>query len=350
MKVRILRLCTFTLISLLSLFGLAAQAGAQGYTLNQLGGSPELQAKTRRTHKAKIPDGHSYGVLYSFCPGGSPCTDGTSPHAGLIQDAAGNLYGTTALGGANNRGTVFKLDNTGHETVLYSFCSAANCTDGSQPYAGLLQDAIGNLYGTTTSGGGSSGGTVFKLDSTGHETVLYNFCSLVQGNNCADGGGPNAGLIQDAAGNLYGTTVGGGANTGCYGGCGTVFKVDSTGHETVLYSFCSVNTPVKCSDGNAPYAGLIEDAAGNLYGTTSLGGANLGNIFGGGGTVYKVDKTGHYTVVYSLCSLGSCTDGYDPRAGLIQDSAGNLYGTTDGGGAQNGGVQSGQHESGDGAL
>jgi uncharacterized repeat protein (TIGR03803 family) len=378
MKTRTRRLCTFTLISLLSLFGFAAQAGAQDDTLNQLSGSPKLRGKTGKTHKARIaeaPSGYSYSVLYSFCSvGGTNCTDGNNPLAGLIQDAAGNLYGTTNIGGANaGSGTVFKIDNTGQETVLHNF--SQNGTDGYQPSAGLIQDAAGNLYGTTSFGGvnndgtvikldntgqetvlhsfagtdgsipqagliqgaaglygttryggtGASGGTVFSLDNTGHETLLYSFCSAA---NCTDGNGPSAPLIQDAAGALYGTTKFGGAYfANCGGGCGAVFKLDNTGHETVLYSFCPV---AGCADGWQPVAGLIQDAAGNLYGTTVAGGAN------GFGTVFKLDSTGHETVLYSFCSVvrgNNCLDGIYPSGGLIRDAAGNLYSTTGGGGS-----------------
>jgi uncharacterized repeat protein (TIGR03803 family) len=208
-------------------------------------------------------------VLYTFCSAAN-CTDGSAPYGGLIQDAHGNLYGTTVSGGTNNRGTVFKVDNAGHETVLYSFCADANCTDGSAPYGGLIQDADGNLYGTTQSGGGANNaGTVFRVDNTGKETVLYSFCSAA---NCRDGWLPEGGLIQDADGNLYGTTVDGGAN-----GLGTVFRIDNAGHETVLHSFCA---DANCTDGKFPYAGLTQDADGNLYGTTLDGGANgLGTVF-----------------------------------------------------------------------
>jgi uncharacterized repeat protein (TIGR03803 family) len=292
-----------------------------------------VRAKTGKAHKARIPDEASsnYQVLYNFCSDPN-CTDGDTPRAGLIQDAAGNLYGTTAV-------NVFKLTPPSQqggawtESVLYTFCSDPNCTDGETPFAGLIQDAAGNLYGTTAYGGANNGGTVFKVDTAGQETVLYSFCSVPQGNNCLDGENPYAGIIQDSAGNLYGTTSEGGANTGCYDGCGTVFKVSSAGKETVLYNFCSVNEPVACSDGNEPRAGLIQDSEGNLYGTTALGGADLDGIFGGGGTVFKVDSAGKETVLYSFCSSGGCTDGYGPIAGLIQDSAGNFYGTTNGGGA-----------------
>ena len=276
----------------------------------------------------------NYQVLHSFCAGGYPaCTDGDEPNGGLIRDAAGNLYGTTTEGGANGGGgTVFKLDNTGNETVLYSFCADSNCTDGAFPlFITLTQDTAGNLYGTTSGGGANSfsGGTVFMVDPTGHETVLYSFCSVA---GCADGQTPYGGVIRDAGGNLYGTTAAGGnPNTLCsnesFSGCGTVFKLDPTGHETVLYSFCSV---AECADGYWPGAGLILDASGNLFGTTILGGAN------GQGTVFKLDSTGNYTVLYSFCSAALCADGGQP-GGLIQDAVGNLYGMASDFGAGNDG-------------
>ena len=266
-------------------------------------------------------------VLHNFCSAAN-CADGQLSYAGLILDSAGNLYGTTSQGGANNWGTVFKINMNGQESVLYSFCSAANCADGQLPYAGLIRDGAGNLYGTTTSGGANNGGTVFKLDAAGHETVLYSFCSAT---NCTDGQLPYAGLIQDAAGNLYGTTYGGGAiGAGNFPG-GTVFKLDTAGHETVLYSFCSA---ANCTDGKQPYAGLVMDDAGNLYGTTSGGGAH-GFMNTVGGTAFKLDPSGHEKVLHSFCSTGGvqCTDGEMPLGGLVLDSAGNLYGTTAFGGA-----------------
>jgi uncharacterized repeat protein (TIGR03803 family) len=159
-----------------------------------------------------------FSVLYSFCPLPN-CIDGSAPLAPLVRDAAGNLYGTTSQGGTSNQGTVFRLDKTGHETVLHSFgfCSTLNCTDGLEPVAGLIMDAVGTLYGTTQYGGAYGQGTVFEVDKTGDETVLYSFCSA---SGCTDGAEPVAGLIQDTAGNLYGTTFRGGANDR-----GTVFKL-----------------------------------------------------------------------------------------------------------------------------
>jgi uncharacterized repeat protein (TIGR03803 family) len=279
--------------------------------------------------------GHAqFQNLYSFCSqGGSTCTDGSSAQYGsLIRDAAGNLYGTTQDGGANvgtgqsgaGGGTVFKLSSSGTYTVLYSFCTAANCADGATPYAGLIEDSSGNFYGTTGFGGAFGGGTVFKLDSNNNETVLYSFCAL---GNCADGQLPTGSLIEDASGNFYGTTGFGGA----YGG-GTVFKLDSNNNQTVLYSFCAL---ANCADGQQPVVGsLLRDASGNLYGTTAQGGANLGAGVSnaGGGTIFKLDPLGNETVLYSFCSEAGCTDGYEPFSGLIQDASGNFYGTAVGGG------------------
>jgi uncharacterized repeat protein (TIGR03803 family) len=273
-------------------------------------------------------------VLHSFCSQAN-CADGDEPHAGLIQDVSGNFYGTTWQGGGYSGvcipwgcGTVFELDNKGNYTVLHDFCSQANCADGEWPYAGLIVDVSGNLYGTTEGGGASLNGTIFKLDREGEETVLYSFCSQV---NCADGSEPYGSLIEDASGNLYGTTLKGGTLSNCpySSGCGTVFKLDSKGNYTVLYSFCS---QANCTDGYGSYAGLVQDISGNLYGTASGGGAN------NGGVVFKVDSAGNYSVLYSFCSQNNCTDGYNPNAGLILDAARDLYGTTGNGGATNGGV------------
>jgi uncharacterized repeat protein (TIGR03803 family) len=265
------------------------------------------------------PDG-TQTVLYSFCPQSS-CADGAMPRASLLMDAPGNLYGTTFGGGAQLSGVVFKLAPDGTETVLYSFCPQSGCADGAQPAAGLIMDAAGNLYGTTLNGGiGSGSGVVFKLAPDGTETVLYSFCSQA---NCTDGQGPQAGLLMDAAGNLYGTTVAGGT------GFGVVFKLAPDGTETVLYSFCS---QANCTDGFQPFAGLIMDAAGNLYGTTARGGTGFGVVF-------KLAPDGTETVLYSFCSQANCADGAQPVAGLIMDAAGNLYGTTLSGGTSDQGVK-----------
>ena len=204
--------------------------------------------------------GHTYTkkVIYSFAGG----SDGADPLAGLVRDAASNLYGTTYAGGDYGSGTVFKLDTTGKEAVLHSFSGGP---DGGYPYAGLILDAAGNLYGTADSGGSSGGGIVFKISSAGKETVLHSF------KGGKDGEYPYASVIRDAVGNLYGTTYGGGAS-----GWGTVFEIDPTGKETVLYSFAGA------ADGASPEGGLVQDTAGHLYGTTKYGGAL------GAGTVFEL--------------------------------------------------------------
>ncbi|HEY5049027.1 MAG TPA: choice-of-anchor tandem repeat GloVer-containing protein [Rhizomicrobium sp.] len=254
--------------------------------------------------------GKGFTVLYNFCQDQN-CTDGTTPRAGLIADSTGNLYGTTSGGGANGSGTVFEVGPDGGETVLYSFCAETNCTDGNYPVSSLIRDASRNLYGTTEIGGSTNNGTVFKVTPSGAETVLYSFQGY-------DGTGPYAGVIMDSEGNLYGTTEQGGS-----GGAGTVFKLAPNGTETVLYAFQDG------SDGGYPFAGLIRDRKGNLYGTTWEGGAN------NNGTVFKVSASGAETVLYTFCSQPKCSDGANPEAALVEDKAGNLYSTTQGGGLGN---------------
>jgi uncharacterized repeat protein (TIGR03803 family) len=253
----------------------------------------------------------SLNVLHSFTG-----SDGAYPYAGLLADAAGNLYGTTWDGGDNGRGTVFQLDPSGALTVLHSFTGGS---DGQRPVTGLLADAAGNLYGTAHSGGDGGFGTVFQLDPSGSLTVLYSFTGD------SDGQYPDSGLIADAAGNLYGTTRGElGAMGSCPLGCGTVFQLTPSGTLNVLHSFTG-------NDGSHPVAGLLADAAGNLYGTTSAGGVGTSCTFiGGCGTVFQLTPSGALNVLYNFTG-GS--DGGNPDAALIADAAGNLYGTTQNGGA-----------------
>ncbi|MGH9208408.1 MAG: choice-of-anchor tandem repeat GloVer-containing protein, partial [Acidimicrobiales bacterium] len=275
----------------------------------------------------KLTPGGTETVLHSFCMQPN-CSDGAYPLAGLIADSSGNLYGTTEQGGgASGQGVVFKLTPGGNETVLYSICTFPGCSGGSRLNAGLIADSSGNLYGTATDGGMSGGcsgtgcGVVFKLSPGGTETVLHSFTG-----SPIDGANPYAGLIADSSGNLYGTTYGGGASQN-----GVVFKLTPGGTETVLYSFCSLTG---CSDGAAPQAGLIADSSGNLYGTTAAGGASAACTVGCG-VVFKLTPGGTETVLYSFTGGG---DGALPEAGLIADSSGNLYGTTEIGGALNSGT------------
>lgn len=261
-------------------------------------------------------------VVFSF-PGG---LSGSAPNGDLVGDAAGNLYGTTTFGGSSNCGDgcgiVFKVDHTGNESVLYTFLGGYLGPDGAWPSAGVIRDQAGNLYGTTSWGGPSSYGTVFKVTG-GQVTLLHGFSDV------PDGRYPyHAALIEDAAGNLYGTTEGGGQNTcGTSLGCGLVFKIDRAGTETVLYRF--VGSP----DGAAPVGGLTLDSAGNLYGTTGSDGS--AGCFLGCGTVFKLDTAGTLTVLHSFTGKN---DGGSPGGHLVVDSSGNVYGTTSGGGRSGLGV------------
>jgi len=266
---------------------------------------------------ASAAPAQTFKILYAFA--GS--SDGANPTASLIQDASGNLYGTTFSGGAFKHGTVFKLDTNGTETVLHSF---TGLTDGINPLGGVLMDAAGNLYGTTLYGGAANSGTVFKLDTAGKETVLHSFRG-------SDGASPSAGLVQDATGNLYGTTYAGGA------GAGTVFKLDTNGTETVLYSF-----PRWAGHGQQPQAGVVLDASGNIYGTTyhCMAGHNKDctpnrkgkdNCGEGCGVLFRLDTAGQETVLHFFSGHGS--DGAFPHADLAWDAEGNLYTTTEYGGS-----------------
>jgi uncharacterized repeat protein (TIGR03803 family) len=276
-------------------------------------------------------------VLHSFNLNGS---DGYNPTAGLILDSAGNLYGTTEFGGIHGAGTVFELTPTGGgnwtETVLHSFND--NGTDGAYPYSALLFDSAGNLYGTTSGGGIHTCpgavyrcGTVYEMSPRQGggwtETVLHSF-----NDNGSDGFSPLGGLIFDAAGNLYGTAYEGGIH-----GYGTVFELTARQGggwtETVLHSFNQNGT-----DGALLYDTLAIDASGNLYGTTYEGGIHLQSCGGVGcGTVFELSPRvgGGWTekVLHSFNENG--TDGALPAAGLILDAAGNLYGTASRGGIHN---------------
>jgi uncharacterized repeat protein (TIGR03803 family) len=247
-----------------------------------------------------ISTGGMETVLYGFAGGSG---DGAAPFAGLI-NVSGKLYGTTSAGGANGEGTVFKITRSGRETVLHSFGKG---TDGQEPLAGLL-DVKGTLYGTTEGGGTYGDGTAFSISTGGTEKVLHSF------GNGTDGIEPYAGLI-DVKGTLYGTTLFGGA--GCSYCRGTVFKITTSGNETVFYTFKGYG------DGADPEAGVIS-VNGALYGTTFEGGAN------NDGTVVKIAPSGAETVLHSFA--GGSGDGLFPYAGLINVN-GVLYGTTAGGGA-----------------
>ncbi len=336
-----------------------------------------------------------FRVLYSFCSE-ADCQDGYEPWAGLVS-AGSTLYGTTLYGGAYENsevGTIFSLKKDGTETVLYSFCKDGfPCPDGAFLFGGLLRDSEGNLYGATLEGGsdncpvGGGCGTIFEFASKGGYAKLHDFCLQA---GCPDGAFPSAALINDKAGNLYGTAQYGGGGPSCFGfpayGCGAVFEMAPNGTETVLYGFCPTDKS-PCADGADPFGGLARDKSGNLFGTTSKGGRagcgeqgcgvvfeirkdgkekvlhafqsgsdggepvsallidDAGNLYGttiegggtgcggaGCGTVFKIAPGGDESVLYRFCALTKCSDGAAPQAGLIADKQGNLYGTTQAGG------------------
>lgn len=320
-----------------------------------------------------------FTVLHAFAGG----ADGQAPFSGLIIDKQGNFYGTTLLGGSGASplclssggcGTIYKIDPVGNLTILYGFQGSND--DGAYPYGALLRDSAGNLYGAT-SGGGTSGrqacsgygcGTVFTLSATGRERVVYNFTGGVDGAtpkaNLAlgadgrvysttwiggvynwgvvyavdkhgiqtvihdfdganhDGGEAAGGLVRDDTGTFYGLTLGG-DDLSCWPGfqigCGTLYQVTEAGDEKVLYAFTGGQ------DGSWPSGNLVRDTAGNLYGTSQGGPYNTGIL----GAVFKLDTAGNFTVLHEF--TGGVA-GEDPYAGLTRDAAGNLYGTTIGGG------------------
>ena len=252
---------------------------------------------------------HGCGTVYKLTPDGvmtalykfNGYPDGAHPVGGVIRDTQGNLYGATHTGGAYKMGTVFKISSDGVETILCSFRGAVH-----GPAAGLIRDAQGNFYGTTPGGFGKPGGTVFEVTAGGVEKLLHKFTGG------PDGFYPQAGLVLDAHGNLYGTTRYGGVYNS-----GTVFEVTASGVETVLHSFTGV-------EGGYPMGNLTFDTQGNLYGTTFEGGEH------NAGTVFKLSPSGALTVLHSF--TGGAEGGY-PMSSVTFDTQGSLYGTTAGGGA-----------------
>jgi uncharacterized repeat protein (TIGR03803 family) len=253
-------------------------------------------------------------TLHSFCSQAN-CADGDNPNAPLVQGADGSFYGTTlAGGGAQNAGVIFRVAPDGTFTVLHTFCALANCADGSWPVAGLLQSTDGSFYGTTSLGGASNGGTIFHLSSTGVFSTVYSFCSQP---NCSDGRYP-MGMIRGADGNLYGVTNhGGNHNSYCANECGTIFKLSPSGGLTTIYRFCAQQ---HCPDGGLPQT-LIQGTDGALYGTTTFP----------TGTTFQLTPNGTLQTLYTFCQLNYCADGEGPNA-LLEAVDGKFYGTTDIGG------------------
>jgi uncharacterized repeat protein (TIGR03803 family) len=255
--------------------------------------------------------------------------DGSVLSGNLMFDSAGNIYGTADQGGATGNGSVYELSpgpaGVWNFNVLYSFTGG---DDGSDPVAGLVMDGNGDLYGTTSAGGAYGSGTVFELvpslPGQWSESVLYSF-----GGYPGDGAMAESGLVLDAAGNLYGTT-GEGGSTNCTGGCGTVYELTSSGNgqwsESALYSFLGGD------DGYNPvYSGVVFDGQGNLYGTTAAGGSS-GCHHSGCGTVYELTPSQSGGWTENILHTFNGRDGFTPESGVVFDSLGNLYGTTEEGG------------------
>jgi uncharacterized repeat protein (TIGR03803 family) len=372
--------------------GLISDAAGNLYTTTSSGGIHDRGTVFELTRT--VDGGLTGKVIYSFRKNG---VDGYEPFFGLILDTAGDLYGTTYLGGANGAGAAFELvpraGGGWTENILHSFSNSGE--DGAYPFAGLVSDVAGNLYGTTTLGGVSGAGTVFELSppqgsGSWTEKILHSFNS-----NGHDGINPQGGLILDAAGNLYGTAVGGGADgygmvfelvpttpgnwterslhsftgTGLLGGvlsalvldaagnlygmreyggdgacsyygyvgCGSVFELKPTAgggwEEEVIHNF-----QANGEDGVFPYAGLVFDAAGNLWGATTDGGAyGTGGTYGAGTIIELKPKVGGGWAEKVIFRFNG-TDGLGPYGNLIFDAAGNLYGTTDEGGTYGSGT------------
>src|SRR5215472_14451829 len=240
-------------------------------------------------------------VTFSGANGGLP----TWP---LVQGMDGNLYGSTSYGGTG-QGTIFRINSAGQLTTLYNFCSLTSCEDGQYPYGGVIEATDGNFYGTTAGGGTNNYGTVFRITPAGMLTTLVSFSSV---------GLAGTGVIEGTDGDFYGTTSNGGSL-----GDGTIFRVTRQGTLTVLHTF-------QFTDGKFPYDALIQGVDGNFYGTTYSGGSgNSSTCQGiGCGTIFKMTPSGSFATLYSFCSQANCADGQWPSGGLVQGTDGSFYGTT----------------------
>jgi len=257
----------------------------------------------------KISLSGTFTLLYTMSSGGPNLINA------LVQASDGNFYGTSSEGGTSQQGTVFRMTPSGALTVLLNF---PNPQIGGAPKGPLIQASDGNLYGTTSTGGSASQGTVFKMTLGGTASVLYNFCATSKNGSCPDGAKPWNGVLQAKDGNLYGTTQTGGSGT--ESGQGTIFKLTLGGALTTLYSFCPTTA---CPDGNTPQGALIQGQDGNFYGVTSSDG-----MFNQAGTVFQLTPSGQLTTLHEFCSQTECADGSNPAGALLQASNGLLYGAT----------------------
>jgi len=254
-------------------------------------------------------------------------TNGSRPYAGVIQATDGNFYGTTNVGGSGYLdGNVFEVTPSGQLRSIYDFCSQPNCVDGRSPTSAPILGSDGNLYGVTSAGGTGFYGTFYKMTLSGEITTLYSFCETL----CLDGYGPN-GIMQASDGNFYGTAGFGGAFSE-----GTLFQLTPAGQFKLLHTFCSV--PPNCADGYHPFYPPIQASDGNFYGT-AFGGGTSGEPWGGG-VLYELTSTGTFEVIYNFCSSNTrygCEHGTGPMS-IVQDAKGDFFGTTDYGGNSDAGI------------
>jgi uncharacterized repeat protein (TIGR03803 family) len=261
--------------------------------------------------------------IYSFC-GLPSCADGLQPTGPLVLGRDGNLYGTATGGGAQNKGTFFKIGYDGTLTTLYSFCSLSGCSDGAFPTGSVVLGSDGNFYGVTEGVTSITFGTIYRMTPSGTVTTLYQFCSKT---NCADGTTSRSGLARDRGNTIYGTTPDGGLN-----GNGTIFRIGTDGKFfKTLHNFCSGGGA--CPDGSIPSGPLLVAFDGNIYGTAGSGGTNSS------GAAFSMNPSGGgYSLVYSFCPTSGCLDGTLPQSGLFEATDGNFYGTTVEGGFNGWGV------------
>ena len=273
------------------LFGLIQGSDGNFYSTTSTGGANDAGTVFKLT-----PDG-AQTVLWSFGAG----SDGSQPLSSLLQASDGDLYGTTAEGGAYGSGTVFRISLGGSESVLWSFGEAS---DGARPSGNLIEGRDGDIYGMTEYGGTEGGGTVFRLTPSGAETVMLSFGRF--------NGGPSEpqfnGLTQDSDGTLYGLTAGGGTNSE-----GAIFKLSPDGAVTTLYSFHQRDI------GAFPTDSLVKASDGNFYGMTLAGGTN------NRGVLFQMSPSGAVSILHAFGAQG---DGRGPNGGLMQATDGNFYGVT----------------------
>jgi uncharacterized repeat protein (TIGR03803 family) len=300
--------------------GIVLSTNGNFYGTTQMGGSTSTTPHDGTVFT--ITRGGALTTLFRFPNdfNNPPSTSGSQPFATLVQGTDGNFYGTNTTGGTHSCGTVFRITAAGSLKPLFNFPAVPFC---DSPYGTLIQGTDGNFFGTTRGGGAHLHGTVFRIAPGGGFTTLYSF----KGSSTTgpfDGAQPNAGVVQAADGNLYGTTEAGGTVNG-----GTVFKITPAAKETVLHSFGKPAAPGSFLD-----APLIQAIDGNFYGTTARGGNS--SCFDGCGTVFKITPTGQLTTLYSFHG----TDGAHPTGGLLQYTDGSFYGMTAAGGNQHSGCNS----------